>query len=1096
MERALVISDATTSNAYAIATEKDGSIRIFGADEAAQEWAEWADAKLQGRGKLEDVVKFLDNSFKIEGPQPLTRPLRAQIAQHMSKFSEQAQNEIAVGQTDKPEKKSAYNTFSFLPPVANPGAALNRATNAKSKMALLNYKGLSFRYEQSLATMGYDIKKTRAVFDDSLGGGNGGWRCPVGTRYGGQITDRYGRGCGWGAVRRLANALTDTGESLERGLENRRKRRNARRIGSSTGRATPNTPGVRRGRSGLARAMARSGVDTAPAAAPRRNRRGTPERMDQLADRVDGGWGRRPRAERRAGRVGQRTSRPSGRTGRMGLPERMDRAANDVLEGTFLENRRKRPRKRQGGARNRAGRPERMDRTADEVLQGTFLENRRRRREAVTQQAQERPRVAATNRTRRTERTPQRPSRRTRAGEEQNTPTPKPKPKTPTTTPEPEESAADDRFVATALDGKSPSFTDLTDRREREKRISRFTERLRREWNLDKRDLKGADTPAIQRLISAYGRDARFHDAAARNANLSMDDRLDSAEKRDISLELQRRTKKFLADRKSRTPDRLTLTDDDQVAIRRRVDKKKGELNSLARGFPESLESRLKQANESREVHKKIHENTSLEEGRRRNSAVMEESNRLIAKHIERLIQQRDERDSQRRNDPSIQTPDPTDAKPTTPGRFDSVNIRNVYRGDDVSVDNILDENERARYRKDIEREVEKAQKRARRIASDAGDDQEKLRELASKARRDLARANTTRLGTDTRGAGDLPMSRRIEAIIDSNVASAESEIYVAALQKAYAVNGENRPTPERLAEMGREAQKEVKATLRKRAKNLGKFLTQKYGDEPAPWLAQDRVTRDTLRDLSSDQVRDWVAKVYEHDEIITPSGLVFRTRLNDSSSTFRSGQADIYGDIEVKDPRTGQWYRAGGFHRSLSDGSGRVSHHSMSISGGSVPDYMKVQIRNSGFTNMFNGHAITWLKGAGFESSGISAVDDGPFVWPRLGFRTSNPQAIEDIHDAMRIQLNDFRNGRGRLIANDRDAAKIEFLLNQPRRGTASDVQHTDFILALSNRDDEDQVVRNFFRSVPSSGYQATWSSGDLEYTDRAFPDDPRTIR
>lgn len=1099
MERALVISDATTSNAYAIATEKDGSIRIFGADEAAQEWAEWADAKLQGRGKLEDVVKFLDNSFKIEGPQPLTRPLRAQIAQHMSKFSEQAQNEIAVGQTDKPEKKSAYNTFSFLPPVANPGAALNRATNAKSKMALLNYKGLSFRYEQSLATMGYDIKKTRAVFDDSLGGGNGGWRCPVGTRYGGQITDRYGRGCGWGAVRRLANALTDTGEALERGLENRRERRNARRIGSSTGRATPNIPGVRRGRSGLARAMARSGVDTAPAAAPRRNRRGTPERMDQLADRVDGGWGRRPRAERRAGRVGQRTSRPSGRTGRMGLPERMDRAANDVLEGTFLENRRKRPRKRQGGARNRAGRPERMDRTADEVLQGTFLENRRRRREAVTQQAQERPRVAATNRTRRTERTPQRPSRRTRAGEEQNTPTPKPKPKIPTPAPEPEESAPAPRFGAPLPNGESPSFNDITDRNEREKRQRRFIERLGREWEGYKRELELADTPAIQRLISAYDKDIRFHDAAARNGIRSMENRINSAVERDLSKELKRRTEKFLADRKSRTPDRLTLTDDDQVLIRQRVDEYKEKINSRARTNPESLEKRLKKINEDLEFYKRRHENTSLPEEQRRPSARTEEANRLIAKHIERLIQQRDDLDSQRRNDPSIQTPNPADAKPTTPGRFDSVDIRSVGQGAEVNIDDILDDDARSRYEKDIEQEVQKAQKRAKQIASDAGDDQEKLRELASKARRDLSRANTTMRGTDTRGAGNVPMPKRVSAIIDSEIASAESEIYIAALQKAYAVNGENRPTPERLAEMGREAQKEVKATLRKRTKNLGKFLTQKYGDEPAPWLAEDRVTIDTLGQLDSDQVRDWVAKVYEHDEIITPSGLVFRTKLNDSDSRFRGGFADIYGDIEVKDPRTGQWYRVGGFHRSLSDSSSTVSHHSMSISGTSAPDYMATQIRNSGFANMFNGHAITWLKGAGFKKSHVSAATDGPFVWPRLGFRTSDSDAIDSIHESIRDELDNFRNGRGTLIANDRDAAKIEFLLNQPRRRGKSDVQHTDFILALSNRDDEDQVVKNFFKSVPRSSrsrYGGTWGSGDLNYTDRAFPDDPRTIR
>jgi len=1084
MERALVINDATTSNIYAIATEKDGSIRVFGADEAAKEWADWADAKLQGRGKLEDLIKFLDNSFKLEGPKPLTRPVRAQIAQQMAKFGEQAQNEIAMGRTEQPEKKTAFTTFSFLPPVADPGGAISRTTKVSSKTALINYKALAFRHEQSLASLGFEVKKARAVFDPNLAGGNGGWRCPAGTRRGGKITNRFGRNCGWGVVRRLANTITDTGERLEDSLENRRKRRDAKRNERMARRIGPNAPKINRRRTGIARALERGDADIAPNGQPRRTRRGAPERMDDLADRVDGGYGRRPRAERRAGRTGQRSTRPGGQAGRTGLPERMDRAAQEVLEGTFLENRRKR-RQRQGRARNRQGVPERMDRAAGEVLEGTFLENRRRRRQAVTQQAQERPRVARTNRTNRSERTPARPSRRTRAGEEQNTPK---KPKPPAPTPEPEESAADPRFVATTLDGKAPSFTDLTDRREREKRIRKFTERLRKGWERDKRELQQSDDEYARRLINAHNNDARYTDRRARNANLSMDDRLNAAEQRDISLELKRRAENFFRDRKSQIPNRLTFTDDDRLRIQRRVDQYKEINNEIANTTPEKLEATLEDIKEDQEFNKQRHENTSLPERQRRSAAINEEANRLIAKHIERLIQKR----NQRANKPS------GDAEPTTPGRFDSVRVNRRDRGRDVNVDDILDDDERARYEKDIEQQVQKAQKRAQQIASDAGDDQEKLRELAAKARSDLSRANTTRLGTDTRGAGDLPMSTRIEAIIDSEIASAESEIYIAALQKAYAINGENRPTPERLAQMGREAQKEVKETLRRRTKNLGKFLTQKYGDQPAPWLAKDRVTRNTLGQLDSDQIRDWVAKIYEHDEILTPSGLVFRTRLNDSSSTFRSGNADIYGDIEVQDPRTGQWYRVGGFHRSISDRTSKVEHHSMTISGVSAPVYMAAQIRNSGFANMFNGHAITWLKGAGFEKSGVSAATDGPFVWPRLGFRTSIASDIDGIHDVMRTELENYRNGRGRIIANDRDAAKIEFLLNRPRRGRRSDVQHTDFILALSNRDDEDQVVKNFFKSVPrsSSGYSSTWNSGELDYTDRAFPDDPRTIR
>jgi hypothetical protein len=75
------------------------------------------------------------------------------------------------------------------------------------------YRAKSFISERDTSSIAYEVKRTRAVFDDSLAipGTNrrGGWRCPPGTRYGGQITDRFGRNCGWGVSRRLANEISE-----------------------------------------------------------------------------------------------------------------------------------------------------------------------------------------------------------------------------------------------------------------------------------------------------------------------------------------------------------------------------------------------------------------------------------------------------------------------------------------------------------------------------------------------------------------------------------------------------------------------------------------------------------------------------------------------------------------------------------------------------------------------------------------------------------------------------------------------------------------------------------------------------------------------
>jgi hypothetical protein len=100
----------------------------------------------------------------------------------------------------------------------------------------VNFKALAFISEQIASTFNYEVKGVRALWDPGLSipGTNrrGGWRCPVGTRYGGQITDRFGRSCGWGVARRIANQIADIGERLEniddRKRNNRLAKRNAR----------------------------------------------------------------------------------------------------------------------------------------------------------------------------------------------------------------------------------------------------------------------------------------------------------------------------------------------------------------------------------------------------------------------------------------------------------------------------------------------------------------------------------------------------------------------------------------------------------------------------------------------------------------------------------------------------------------------------------------------------------------------------------------------------------------------------------------------------------------------------------------------------
>jgi hypothetical protein len=809
----------------------------------------------------------------------------------------------------------------------------------------------------------------------------------------------------------------------------------------------------------------------------------------------------------------------------------MDRAAREVLEGTFLENRRKR-RQRQGRARNREGLPERMDRAAGEVLEGTFLENRRRRRQAVTQQAQERPRVARTNRTNRSERTPARPSRRTRAGEA----TPKPKPET-----EPEAETPtpnrDERFRRAIPDGDSPRHNDYVDEAEMRRRQNRFVARLGKDREANNKVIRDYqnDGQSLDVRIRQYDRIVRDQDRVARDGNRTLDERMDAAENRDIAQMLvsdmeraeQERRDMERAEQGQRdgvspaTPDQETAPQTPEAPSSRppgRVDpirqsrrlspttsdeRKIGEQTGqqermIANSLPTDNELAIQRLINLRAAYKKeeeryksIHENRELPEEERR-SAMREE---IIASRMgftmEEMIRGRQLNETQRRE----RETQPLPAEPYE-------NPRNRREGLPVTSESIEDLIQRSTFDAGVAKAEEDAKKRAEAAVKKAAGDQEKLRELASKAQRSLYAATVKNEGRDPRGNTPTSMQQRIEAITDMSVARAEGEIYRAALQSAYELNGENKPTPERIAEIGIEGRKEVKETLARRAKNLGNFLKTKYGDQPAPWLAEDRVRAEDLDSMSNEDLNRWAAKIYELDEFTTPNGAVFKTEMSGVSRT--GARINVTGNIYAKNPETGGWVSVGSFNRDIYPGQKRVYHASMGVYPSLAPENMRASIRNSGFTSVFNGHAITWLKGAGFEKSGVTAADDGPFVWARLGFRTDSVGAIDSVHKKMREQLDNYRQGKRTIIANDRDAAKIEFLLNQRRRNNASDVQHNDFILALSNRDDEDQVVRNFFRGIrinedvrreERTGISEwfAFSGGDLAYDDDAFPSDPR---
>jgi hypothetical protein len=160
-----------------------------------------------------ELVQSMDASKIIEGPSPSGTAVQKKVAS-LSANSGEAE------------------VINTLPVLSISEVLLSEFSNEEFA-SVLSFKAASFISDQTRSSANFEIKGVRAVWDPSLSipGTNrrGGFRCPVGTRYGGQITDRFGRSCGWGVARRIANQIADIGERLEQRDDDKRKRRLDRR---------------------------------------------------------------------------------------------------------------------------------------------------------------------------------------------------------------------------------------------------------------------------------------------------------------------------------------------------------------------------------------------------------------------------------------------------------------------------------------------------------------------------------------------------------------------------------------------------------------------------------------------------------------------------------------------------------------------------------------------------------------------------------------------------------------------------------------------------------------------------------------------------
>lgn len=858
------------------------------------------------------------------------------------------------------------------------------------------YRAKSFISERDTSSIAYEVKRTRAVFDDSLAipgtDRRGGWRCPPGTRYGGQITDRFGRNCGWGVSRRLANEISDLGERLEN-IGDRRRGRRVNRRNERVVRRMQEGGRLERAARGIANALDSTETVEAPKA---------------------------PRTRRGGGKV-QRSRKPNFRDSELRRIEReIDQpGAPRTGEGDVPPARRPRP--NAPAARRRPAtqqvtrekpKPEVDAPEAPAPAKKAPVKKAAAKKKAVKKKAP--AKKAAARRV-----TPA-------AGGNDEPPKLVAKPKKPAVKPEAENPVREKIRAAGFIGvGDEPLNAD---------ELSRFAGLSKVDFEEAQREIDVAKKNVL-RDMNAWGKE----NINELRGNVANQDRYVKEAKR----ELQDALDKMRAD----GPD---ANNNDFEIMQIRVLQKNRDY-AMALNRRNAFKNRLEELSGGKAPKAGDKDQPDWDAFGRLDVGLGIDWNEL-----------------------------------------DGV-LGDLYRNEDWALSPRDRENRLIYEREQLDQFLQRrnADREAFVATADSYDRQKaqyqrELREAMLRFENEPDAAQRKQIAKEIYNINtslkDAVMRR--DAYADRAAAMANNQ---GAADKPAAV------VPEDLApDVAAAANKRVQDAIKNRKKVLSKYLDERYGKGNAPWkeMTQERRMEliQKLRNGTPEekldaerQLREWATAMYTHDEIKGTNGRTYRIVLENPPYVERDGQISIGLRIEHK-KNDGSWETVGSSGRTIFAGSDRIYHNTMFIRG--------AKHKNSGIATIYNQHSWMYARAAGFEKVSVSAVDDGPYVWGRMGFE--DPANLGARISRMDRQLENFRNGRPSIIKNENDANLIEYLIRK-QQADPNSVRHMDFIYALSNNEvgqakkDREQEIKDWFLA------NMPFSSGAFYLEKNEISADPR---
>jgi hypothetical protein len=255
----------------------------------------------------------------------------------------------------------------------------------------------------------------------------------------------------------------------------------------------------------------------------------------------------------------------------------------------------------------------------------------------------------------------------------------------------------------------------------------------------------------------------------------------------------------------------------------------------------------------------------------------------------------------------------------------------------------------------------------------------------------------------------------------------------------------------------------QIDDAIKRRSGKLAKYMEKRYGTGKKPF---EDMTPEKWRSLDFAGKKKYLEEAYGHSRIEGANG-----KLYNAVATVRIGNNDqhsvsvVFNEIDAN----GNIVRAaiGDSGRLVSVNSGYVKQSTMFV--------RSKMDRGADIQTIYNQHAFLFLKQIGISKAKVGAVDDGQYVWARVGFNGGN--IPENRLGGFKKALSFYENfGAGGLINSEAEYFRIKSMIAQTRGGKK--FIHQDWIFAIDDPAN-DKVRREFVKH---------WFKSNLPFSSGTF--------